>query len=81
MTFGCSPYSTQSSDMFGIVINITKGKEQRQLQMTVARSGAFFLKSLVWKVLLSFHHSANMLPAAFLKLILARWQSGQHSSL
>jgi hypothetical protein len=59
MTFACSPYSTQSSDMFGIVINITKGKEQRQLQMTVAR---IFLKSWVWKALLSFHHGAKHAP-------------------
>jgi hypothetical protein len=48
--------------MFGIVINITKGKEQMQLQLTVASSGAFFLKFWVWKALLSFHHSAKHAP-------------------
>jgi hypothetical protein len=35
-----------------LVINITKCKEQRQLQLTVACSCAFLLKSRVWQALL-----------------------------
>jgi hypothetical protein len=42
-----------------LVINITKCKEQRQLQFTVACSWAFLLKPWEWQALLSFHHTAK----------------------
>jgi hypothetical protein len=48
-----------------VTINITRYKEQKQLQSKAACSWAFFLKPSVWQALLSFHHSSKHAPHTF----------------